>query len=392
MRYENTASLRSCIVALLRSARRNACKRTDVGRAIVGTARAATAAVGDNYVITVPRGTRWTTIGIHEHAGYEQLRRANPQGLGGRRIFISGLHIVQTTVPNGLVLNLPELTLFFFQNGQATHWYPVAIGMVPARWHTPVGNFHIVDKEINPIWHRPPYVGGGTEPPGPHNPLGDRLMNVSYPGLGIHSTDTITSIGHMASHACIRMFPPLIHQLFPMVEVGMPVVITYDTVKVGQQNGIVYMAVFPDIYQMDTNTPEQVRTLLSKDNLDDVLSSAGIQAALAHADGIARPILGSTMPVSINGAAWQGPIGPTMRDGTLYLPLDALADHLGMQLTEDSDSVTGVYHGKSVTFPIDGHTAFRALDAVFISANSFAQAYGGAARVVGGTLNIHLPG
>ncbi len=53
--------------------------------------------------------------------------------------------------------------------------------------------------------------------------------------IAIHGTNDINTIGRMISHGCIRMFPPHIHELFDLVSEGMPVVMTYQTIKIGQQ-------------------------------------------------------------------------------------------------------------------------------------------------------------
>ncbi len=126
--------------------------------------------VGDNYTITVRPSETWTEVGIREHVGYEHLHRANPHGFKPGKVLIAGRHIVNKAVDTGIVMNVPELTLFFFSNGQVTHWFPCSVGMVQPEWHTILGDYSVFSKVVDPIWYQPPFAGGGSVPPGPANP------------------------------------------------------------------------------------------------------------------------------------------------------------------------------------------------------------------------------
>lgn len=71
---------------------------------------------------------------------------------------------------------------------------------------TPLGNFKIVNKVINP---------GG--------PFGVRWMGLSIPGYGIHGTNNPPSIGTRASNGCIRMYNKDVIEVFNKVPIGTPV-------------------------------------------------------------------------------------------------------------------------------------------------------------------------
>ena len=93
---------------------------------------------------------------------------------------------------------------------------------------TPLGQFTIVDKQLNPWWYPPdsPWAAGASPiPPGPGNPLGTRWMGLSSPGVGIHGTPDAASIGYSASHGCIRMRIPEAEWLYERVSIGTPVFI-----------------------------------------------------------------------------------------------------------------------------------------------------------------------
>jgi lipoprotein-anchoring transpeptidase ErfK/SrfK len=48
-------------------------------------------------------------------------------------------------------------------------------------------------------------------------------MGLSIRGYGIHGTNAPESIGHSASHGCIRMRNTDVEELFDLVDVGIPV-------------------------------------------------------------------------------------------------------------------------------------------------------------------------
>lgn len=347
---------------------------------------------GDNHEVTVQRGEYWVQIGIRERVGYEQLHRANPRGFSSGRILIPGRYVVAQSVETGIVINIPELALYYFRDGRVLQRYPLSVGMVQPRWHTITGNFTVASKVVNPVWYRPAYAGGGSTPPGPDNPLGDRLINLNVPYYGLHSTNNPSTIGRMISHGCMRMFPPHMRELFKLVAVGNPLVITYETVKIGYDGGVVYLAVYPDIYNKRTNSAARVRARLGEYELSEAVNDTELQSRLRQADGVARPLLGSTMPVYINGTRWDGPIGPTMRSGSSYLPLTSLAQAISAETTWDPSTgrATATYQGKTVTFAVNGRSAFSALGAPFVPVRTFVETLGGAVTGTGGAIRITM--
>jgi lipoprotein-anchoring transpeptidase ErfK/SrfK len=93
---------------------------------------------------------------------------------------------------------------------------------------TPLGQFTVVSKQLNPWWYPPNSAwaaGLAPIPPGPGNPLGTRWMGLSASGVGIHGTPDAASIGYSASHGCIRMRIPDAEWLFDHVSVDTTVFI-----------------------------------------------------------------------------------------------------------------------------------------------------------------------
>jgi len=69
-------------------------------------------------------------------------------------------------------------------------------------------------------------LAGTVVPPGPSDPLKARFMSFDG-GAGIHGIDPSEygTIGHTASHGCIRMTIPDVIDLYSKVSVGVPVYI-----------------------------------------------------------------------------------------------------------------------------------------------------------------------
>jgi lipoprotein-anchoring transpeptidase ErfK/SrfK len=81
---------------------------------------------------------------------------------------------------------------------------------------SPEGTFTIINQIEDPTW----YTKGKVVPAGKANPLGTRWMGLSKKGYGIHGTNVPSSIGHNASHGCIRMRNHDVEELFKILAVG----------------------------------------------------------------------------------------------------------------------------------------------------------------------------
>jgi lipoprotein-anchoring transpeptidase ErfK/SrfK len=92
--------------------------------------------------------------------------------------------------------------------------FPVAVGATKSP--SPTGAFQIVSRVPNPTYYRP----GTVIPSGKNNPLGTRWVGLSEKGYGIHGTNAPGSVGHAASHGCIRLRNRDMEKLFTMVRVG----------------------------------------------------------------------------------------------------------------------------------------------------------------------------
>ncbi|HWH95672.1 MAG TPA: L,D-transpeptidase/peptidoglycan binding protein [Baekduia sp.] len=130
-----------------------------------------------------------------------------------------------------LVVNREAFKLTVFKNLKPVKSYSVAIGAVGL--DTPAGLYHIQNKAVDPAWTKPnsdwvpedergDVIPGGT----PQNPLKARWLGI-FNGAGIHGVDPSEygTIGHAASHGCVRMRIPDVEDLYPRVPVGAPIFI-----------------------------------------------------------------------------------------------------------------------------------------------------------------------
>jgi lipoprotein-anchoring transpeptidase ErfK/SrfK len=113
-----------------------------------------------------------------------------------------------------LIVNIPARKIALVENGKVVKMYEVAVGKKSTP--SPSGTFHIASHVVNPTYSHEGKVVG----PGPGNPVGTRWMSIGFKGYGIHGTNHPESIGHAASHGCIRLRNHDVEELFALVHVG----------------------------------------------------------------------------------------------------------------------------------------------------------------------------
>ena len=123
-----------------------------------------------------------------------------------------------------IVVHLNRFRVFLIRDGKRVFSAPIAIGQ--AAYPTPTGHFEITAKIKNPTWVPPnsPWAAGlEPVPPGVNNPLGTRWIGTSAPDIGFHATPLDSSVGHAASHGCMRMHRADVERLYDLIRVGTPV-------------------------------------------------------------------------------------------------------------------------------------------------------------------------
>jgi len=118
-----------------------------------------------------------------------------------------------------VLVSLVDRQLAVIEDGEVIATFQVAVGadVTPS----PTGEFKVVNRVENPTYYHP----GIVIPSGKDNPLGTRWLGLSEKGYGIHGTNSPRSIGHAASHWCIRLRNRDVEKLFTLVRVG-------DTVQI----------------------------------------------------------------------------------------------------------------------------------------------------------------
>jgi L,D-transpeptidase ErfK/SrfK len=210
-------------------------------------------------------------IARRHQIGQEAILLANPAvdrwyPGEGTPVIIPSRYILPPGPRRGLVLNTPEMRLYYFPEAgeletAEVQVFPVAIGRMG--WETPVSETTLVSKERDPAW-RPPesirqeHAAQGDPlpafvPPGPDNPLGRHALRLGLPGYLIHGTNKAFGVGMRVSHGCVRMLPEDIAWLFERIPVGTPVRIINQPVKVGWESGVLYLEVHPPLEEDQLN-------------------------------------------------------------------------------------------------------------------------------------------
>jgi lipoprotein-anchoring transpeptidase ErfK/SrfK len=131
--------------------------------------------------------------------------------------------------PAYIVIDRGAFRLSFYDHLKLAKTYEIAVGMEGLE--TPAGLHKIEWEQVDPPWYVPKKawagaLAGTVVPPGPGDPLKARFMSFEG-GAGIHGIDPSEygTIGHDASHGCVRMRIPDVIALYSRSPVGTPVYI-----------------------------------------------------------------------------------------------------------------------------------------------------------------------
>ncbi len=250
--------------------------------------------------------------------GYNEIVDANP-GLdpfvpkNGSSVLIPSSWILPDSDREGIVINISEMRLYYFYKKTwkedsrkpkrpGIHYYvrtyPIGIG--DDGYETPTGRFRIIEKIKNPSWHVPESIRKERPelpkvvPPGPDNPLGSHALRLSLGSYLIHGTNRPWAVGRKVTHGCLRLYPEDIPELFEMVPVGTQVTIVRQPVKIGLDNGRVYIEVHrdTDIFKTNDEYLNEAIRLLRKKRIIGLVDSEKLYQAITEKKGI---------PVAISG-------------------------------------------------------------------------------------------
>jgi len=136
--------------------------------------------------------------------------------------------VTRKNIGKAILVRLSKFTITLYRGTKIEKRFRCATGM--PGYATPTGKWKVLRKVKNPSWHNPGSAWGRGMPsvigPGPNNPLGTRALYLNASGIRIHGTPNWRSIGHRASHGCLRMRRRDVENLYPRVPVGTAVWIT----------------------------------------------------------------------------------------------------------------------------------------------------------------------
>lgn len=229
-----------------------------------------------------------------------------------------------------IVVNIPNRSLSLYVDGKRAYLFPVGIGRPTTK--TPVGEYTILSKEVNPSWIKPEDTSVVIES-GPENPLGYRWMQIKG-AYGIHGTNQPASVGGYVSNGCIRMKEPDVEVLYDLVPVGTPVEIIYSRLVIEKDPAkVITYYIYPDVYNYEPLDVAKVNAALAAFGMSAFVSDEDIAKKIQTANGqptyIARAVKLAVNDEKIPemGAA----------SNRVYLPAEAVAKQLKIQLNWDAN-------------------------------------------------------
>ncbi len=248
--------------------------------------------------------------------GYNEIVQANPgidpwQPAPRSSILVPSLYILPNAPKQGIVINIPEMRLYYYPQPEKEHTpmvitYPISIGK--EGWLMPLGESKVTVKIENPSWTVPPsireaynkegYDLPSVVPPGDKNPLGKFAMKLGSSGYFIHGTNKPHSIGMRVSYGCFRLYPEDIEELIYMTPKGTPVTVVNQPFKVGKHHGKIYIEAHPPLPEWDIpglldNLPPSIN---DSDRKTLINSPEALFAIIKQQSGIPTPISPSRAP------------------------------------------------------------------------------------------------
>ena len=243
---------------------------------------------------------------------------------------------VSNDVPNKVpsdsrvVVNAPAYRMDVFEAGRLIKSYKIGIGY--PQFPLPTGLRKARTIIFNPTWTPPdePWVakmkdvkvGEKVEAGSKRNPLGPVKIPIGGPSL-IHGGKPVAKIGTFASHGCVGLTTPQVHDFAKLLaQLGgthltdtdiaafernktatkevkltkaVPVELRYETILV--EDGKLH--IYRDVYDQDTNTEENVRAVLDANGIQfdeltedvraQILDALGQMSGSSHAEAAPSP-------------------------------------------------------------------------------------------------------
>lgn len=283
--------------------------------------------IGEKMVYTVKKRQSLRMLGAKLGVNWRTIAREN--GLNpatpltvGQKLRINTRRIVPRTRTEGIVINIPDRTLYLFRDKKLEKALPVGLGMpknsMKESWQTPTGTFTITSKIKDPTWFVPSSIQREMKqqgkvvqtevPPGKKNPLGKYALKTSLSGILIHGTTRPESIFTFSSHGCIRVLPANIEEIFADIRINTAGEIIYQPVKMAlSDDGRVFIEVHGDIYGRHKNLEEVAKELINRHNAQKKVDWNKVRSSLQRKTGIPEDVTLLETSASA-GAGREGPM------------------------------------------------------------------------------------
>jgi lipoprotein-anchoring transpeptidase ErfK/SrfK len=266
--------------------------------------------VGKEFVYTVKKSESLRMLGAKLGVGWRAIVRENDLDPkkpleAGQELVINTRRIIPKTLREGILINIPDRTMYLFKDNKLEKTVPVALGMPTYQdngdWRTPTGRFRIMSKVKNPTWHVPRSIQAEMKlnkrtvltevPPGSDNPLGKYALMTSLSGIMIHSTSRPESIYNFASHGCIRVNPKNMEEIYPEIPVHTNGEIVYQPVKLAfSDDGRVFIEVHGDIYKRFKKLEVVAKGLIIKNKAEQRVDWDKVRTLLRKQSGIPEDV------------------------------------------------------------------------------------------------------
>ncbi len=238
--------------------------------------------VGQIEVVQTQHDDTLADIAREHGLGHDEIVLANP-GIDrwlpgdGTHLVLPKRHILPDAPREGIVINIPEMRLYFYPKTKpgerpAVITHPVSIGRMD--WATPLGRTQVVAKVKDPAWYPPEsirkeHAERGDElptrvPPGPDNPLGTRALRLGIPGYLIHGTNRPYGVGMRVTHGCVRMYPEDVEALYDDVDTNSSVHFVDQPFKVAMIAGTLFLEAHPPLDENPMSEDELVEAAVAE--------------------------------------------------------------------------------------------------------------------------------
>jgi len=246
----------------------------------------------------------------------------------------------QASLKYKIEIDILSRSLYLFENDKLVKKYPVAVGKPSTQ--TPVGEYKVINKLVNPYYSKKKIAGGS-----PENPLGSRWIGFK-PSYGIHGNNNPKSIGTFVSEGCIRMYDKDVKELYDKITLGVPVSIKYEPIKIERdmENKEPIIIVYPDVYYKTSNLLKLVDEKLKELSLIEKIDKAKLDTLkmLLNKEVV---VFSDKWVYMVNGNYITNDV--VYKDNIIYVNLDKVCNFFNIDIYNDESTETVVILNNSIS-------------------------------------------